>query len=74
MDASGWVDLEALCSAMQRNNCRRGSRPNGGRSFYDKAWVIWSLMADAKKGGTRHKQRFEFAGVLAEPDANDAVD
>eukprot|EP00969_Alexandrium_andersonii_P295277 13052775-Alexandrium_andersonii.AAC.1 len=31
-------------------------------------------MADAKKGGARHKQRFEFAGVFAKPDASDAVD
>eukprot|EP00969_Alexandrium_andersonii_P180014 7956609-Alexandrium_andersonii.AAC.1 len=31
-------------------------------------------MADAKKGGAQHKQRFEFAGVFAEPDERDAVD
>eukprot|EP00969_Alexandrium_andersonii_P097390 4298058-Alexandrium_andersonii.AAC.1 len=31
-------------------------------------------MADAQKEGARHKQRFEFAGVFADPDDNDAVD
>eukprot|EP00969_Alexandrium_andersonii_P237192 10470128-Alexandrium_andersonii.AAC.1 len=61
-DSSGWVDIEALCSAMKRHRCWRGQRPKSGQYFYDKAWIMWSLMADAKKGGVRHKQRFEFAG------------
>eukprot|EP00969_Alexandrium_andersonii_P071721 3166385-Alexandrium_andersonii.AAC.1 len=72
MDASGWVDFGALRSAMKRNNCTRGSKPDAGRSFYDKAWIIWSLVADAQKEGARRKQRFEFAGVFADPDDNDA--
>eukprot|EP00969_Alexandrium_andersonii_P011446 498200-Alexandrium_andersonii.AAC.1 len=72
MDTSGWVDIEELCRAMKKNQRWRGQRPKSGRYVYDKAWIIWSLMADAKKGGVQHKQRFEFAGVFAEPDDSDA--
>eukprot|EP00969_Alexandrium_andersonii_P306324 13541015-Alexandrium_andersonii.AAC.1 len=62
MDVSGWVDLEELRDAVMRNRRNRGHRPDSSRGTYDKAWTIWSSMADAKQGGAQHKQRFEFAG------------
>eukprot|EP00969_Alexandrium_andersonii_P206264 9112843-Alexandrium_andersonii.AAC.1 len=62
MDASGWVDLDDLCEAMLRNERERGYRPDCQKGVFDKDWIIWSVMADAKMGGAAHKQRFEFAG------------
>eukprot|EP00969_Alexandrium_andersonii_P354193 15441622-Alexandrium_andersonii.AAC.1 len=47
MDSSGWVDLDKLCRAMKQKNRKRGCRPKCPEAYFDKEWIVWSIMADA---------------------------